>query len=143
MKKYIAIIAVLGAVGLMAAGWSTNIYTNKVFTTSDTRTDTSAVIDLNGRENVELGFSESGCDSIRVDFYIDALYGSVYSLNLATDSLKVTSSTTPHARGILLRGYGTNKIPGVEKIRVRIKKQSGAADDSVSALKYNFYMIER
>lgn len=144
MKKKIIIgsLALFATVALIAAGYTQTLQSNKVFTTSDTRTDTTSTVSLLGYTNAELAYMVTGCDSMRTDIYVDGLIGTKWIL-LASDSLKITSSGSDHARGVLLRGYGTNKIPGIEQIRVRIKKQSGAADDSVSALKYNLYLIER
>jgi len=142
MKKLIVVLGILTAGILIAAGYTRILQSNKTFTISDTGTDTTSTVSLLAYTNVELAYMVTGCDSMRTDIYVDCLVGTKW-VTLVTDSLKITAAGSDHARGILLRGYGTNKIPGIEQIRVRIQKQSGDVGDSVSALKYNLYLIER
>lgn len=140
MRKYIFIFAILGFVVAYAAGDWISIQSAKSITKSTLAYDTVTPVSLKFKENVELQTFVTGSDSIRFDYYIDGIIGTKY-INLVTDSLKVVSSSSDHARTILLRGYGTNKIPGVENVRIRVKRQAGA--DSSAPITYTMKLLWR
>jgi hypothetical protein len=144
MKKYIIILSLFIVSGfLISKQLYKDIWTAKTYTTSTTQVDTSTVtLDLKGFEYVEIQHALFGGDSVRVDIYVDGYVAGQW-INFVSDSLKLVDSQVNSGRGILLRGYGTNKIPGVERIRTRTSTQMGAAADSLSALYYKQVLIGR
>lgn len=142
MKKYIYILSVLLIVGsvLVAGEWFKTVQSAKTYAKSATTIDTSAAIDISGKESVELAFGIYGNDSVRTMIYVDGNVGGKW-VNFVTDSLKLVDATTNFGRTVLLRGYGTNKIPGVNSIKVIISNQAG--DDSTSTMYYNLYLRGR
>ena len=144
MKRFslITIIAVL-TFGIIYAGSIVTVWKAKTFPVSTSRTDTSSAIDLKGNEFVELQVSTTGTDSIKLIYYIDSYMNGKYDLAVKQDSLIIDNASGDYAKGLMLRGYGTNLIPGTERIRIRTTVQCGAADDSSSATSYTEYLLMR
>jgi len=139
MKKFIVIGLIL-IVGIVSARMIVTVWNTKTFPKSTARTDTSATIDLKGHEFVELQTSTTGTDSIKLIYYIDSYMNGKWDEAVKQDSLIIDNGEGDYAKGLLIRGYGTNHIPGAERIRIRTTLQV-AADDSTSAQSYSQYLI--
>lgn len=127
---------------LTAGEYYKSVFKTKAFTTGDTGVDTSATISLKYIENLEIATASSGMDSGQVIVAIDGYIGTGWKW-LCGDTITWDGSVSFNAHSKLLRGYGTNLIPGVEQIRIRNILGMGDVADSVSALFYNQYLIGR
>jgi hypothetical protein len=143
MKKLIALMLVIITCSLFAITFYTKVFTIKTFPKSSTRTDTSATLNLKGANEIEVGTSIFGTDSAKITTYVDGVISGCW-FNLTSNSLIMDNVgyATGYGKTFVLRGNGTNVIPGVEQIRLRNVLQI-ADDDSTSAQYYNQYIIGR
>lgn len=138
------IVGLIIAIGVIYAYSTVTVFSSKAMSNSLTgRNDTSSVIDLKGEEIVELSQSITGTDSAKIQIKVDAYIAGKWYPSYFTDSLILDNSAVNPCKGVLLRGYGTNNIKGVEKLRIHNIVYTGASDDSSSAMSYSQYILLR
>jgi hypothetical protein len=145
MKKFILItIASIMLIGLVyGAGKVKIVQSSKTFVSAG-QTDTSSTFDLEYYPEAELAWSYYGTDSIAKSYvYIDGYVNGKWQLAMATDSTWLNESAVSGGKGVLLRGFTANKIPGAEAIRIRTVTGAIGGNDSLGALYYKQSIILR
>lgn len=147
MRKYILIAFLLLTVGVLAKEGYYPVFKNKAFAQRTSKYDTMTVVGTSNK-SIAVGDAEyvayqvgvTGSDSVAVFVYTQCNIDGTW-MTFHTDSLVVTSSSTVHGKGVVLRNLESatevNNIKGAGDIRITTKTNAGSGADSTGTFSIN------